>query len=108
MRVTLCGASRVNRKYYFNPEFDRIPDAVKEHLREICVLFAEDAGGIFTIEFGDDGEPEFVVRPGENDSDLDEIAAEIRIRRLQEEEQELMRQLALFYKVFIAPGESGQ
>ena len=104
MAVTLCGASRVNRKYYFNPEFDRIPDDVKEHLREICVLFAEDAGGIFTIECGDDGQPRCVVRPGENDSDLDEIAAEIRIRRLQAEEQELMKKLALFYQVFIAPG----
>ena len=104
MAVTLCGASRVNRKYYFNPEFDRIPDDVKEHLREICVLFTEDAGGIFTIEFGDDGQPRFVVRPGENDADLDEIAAEIRIRRLQAEEQELMKKLALFYQVFIAPG----
>ena len=105
MSVTLCGASRVNRKYYFNPDFDRIPADVKEHLREICVLFAEDVGGVFTIEFGDDGMPKFVVRSGETGSDLDEIGADLRIRRLQEDEAELMRQLALFYKVFILKEE---
>ena len=101
MSVTLCGASRLNRKFYFNPEFDRVPKDIREHLREICVLFVEDAGGIFTMEFNDEGRLMLVVRPGETDSDLDEIAAELRIRTIQEDEAELMGQLELFYRVFI-------
>ena len=101
MAITLCGASRFNRMYYFNPEFDKIPGFVKERLREICVLFTEDVGGIFTIEFSDEGMPRLTVRPGETDTDVDEIGAELKIRKLQEEEAELMQQLALFYRIFV-------
>ena len=101
MAVTLCGASRLQRKYYFNPDFARLPKDVQEHLREICVTFAEDVGGIFTIDFNDEARPVFTVRSGETDSDIDEIGAEVRIRRLQESEAELMEQLELFYRIFI-------
>ena len=101
MAVTLCGASKYNRKYYFNPDFDRIPDGVKEHLREICVLFAEEVGGVFTIEFNEAGSPKFSVSSGEGGSDIDEIAAELKVRALQRDEAELMDQLSLFYRIFI-------
>ena len=101
MATTLCGASRISRKYYFNPAFSKPPEAVRDPLREICVTFAEDAGGIFTIDFNDEGNPVFTVRSGETDTDIDEIGAEIRIRRLQESEAELMNQLKLFYRIFI-------
>lgn len=101
MSVTLCGASRYNQNYYFNPEFAKLPQSVQEHLREICVLFTADVGGIFTIEFNDDGKVEFVVRNAETDVDVDEIGSELRIRRLQQEEAELMGKLELFYRIFI-------
>ena len=40
-RVVLCGANAYEQKYYFNEKFNRIPDAIKEELHIICVLFTE-------------------------------------------------------------------
>ena len=104
---TLCGASRYNRNYYFNPEFGKLPAVVQEDLKRICVGFTEEAGGIFTIEFGEDGIPRFTVRAAEGDPGFDEIGAELCIRRLQKSEAELMGQLAQFYRIFIAGKPAG-
>ena len=99
--TTLCGASRYQQKYYFNPDFAKIPRDVQQELKEICIGFVEDVGGIFTIEFGDDGEPSFAVRSADADPGFDEIGAELYIRRLQQEKEELMKQIAVFYRVFV-------
>ena len=50
-RIVLCGANTYDKKYYFNRKFDKIPENIKEELHIICVLFTEEAGGIFTIGF---------------------------------------------------------
>ena len=57
MAVTLCGASWYNQKYFFNPDFSRIPKDVQEELQILCVSFTEDVGGVLTIEFGEDIDP---------------------------------------------------
>lgn len=54
-RTVLCGANAYEKKYYFNHAFDSVPDSVKDELHVICVLFTEEVGGIFTIEFEKDG-----------------------------------------------------
>ena len=54
-RCVLCGASSYEKKYYFNPEFGKLPDQVKETLQIICVEFAEKCGGVFTVEFDSAG-----------------------------------------------------
>ena len=38
--VTLCGASYYEQKYYFNPEFDKLPMQIKEEL-QIMALVSE-------------------------------------------------------------------
>lgn len=53
--VVLCGASAYEQKYYFNKDFDSLPDHVKKELQIMCVLFTEEIGGIFTLEFDDHG-----------------------------------------------------
>ena len=58
MAVTLCGASWYNQKYFFNPDFSRIPKDVQEELQILCVSFTEDVGGVLTIEFGEDKLPQ--------------------------------------------------
>ena len=40
-KVVLCGANAYEKKYYFNKEFDKIPESIKEELHIICVLFTE-------------------------------------------------------------------
>ena len=50
-RVVLCGANAYDMKYYFNEQFNGIPDSIKDELHIICVLFTEEVGGVFTISF---------------------------------------------------------
>ena len=53
--IVLCGASSYEQKYYFNQDFASLPEAVKQELQIMCVLFTEDVGGILTLEFDEDG-----------------------------------------------------
>ena len=50
-KTVLCGANAYEMKYYFNEQFNGIPDSIKEELHIICVLFTEEVGGVFTIAF---------------------------------------------------------
>ena len=44
--ITLCGASAYEKKFYFNQDFNALPDHVKKELQIMCVLYTEDVGGI--------------------------------------------------------------
>ena len=57
--MVLCAASSYEQKYYLNPEFESLPEAVKQELQIMCVLFTEEIGGIFTLEFDDHGNLQF-------------------------------------------------
>ena len=48
--MVLCAASAYEQKYYFNPEFDALPEEVKQELQIMCVLYTEDVGGILPLE----------------------------------------------------------
>ena len=49
--VVLCGASSYEQKYYFNQDFDFLPETIKQELHIMCVLYTEEIGGILTLEF---------------------------------------------------------
>ena len=53
--IVLCGASSYEQKYYFNPDFNSLPESIKQELQIMCVLYTEDIGGILTLEFDEDG-----------------------------------------------------
>ena len=36
--MVLCAASSYEQKYYLNPEFESLPEAVKQELQIMCVL----------------------------------------------------------------------
>ena len=74
-RIILCGANAYEQKYYFNPLFSKIPESIQKELNIICVLFTQSAGGVFTIEFEDDGEITMETNVDEDDITYDEIAA---------------------------------
>ena len=101
-KVILCGASSYEELYYFNPAFDRLPDAVKEELQIMCVLFTADVGGILCLEFNGSGNLHFVVESKEDDFFFDEIGSELKIRQLRREKEELLTGLETYYKVFIS------
>lgn len=66
--VVLCGASAYEQKFYFNPDFQALPEQIRQELQIMCVLFTEDVGGILTLEFTETGELEFKVEALEADA----------------------------------------
>ena len=105
--VVLCGANSYLQKYYFNPDFDSLPQEVKQELQIMCVLYTEDVGGILTLEFEEDGSLEFKVTSEEGDYLFDEIGSVLKIRELQKTKQELFESLELFFRVFYLGEEIG-
>ena len=97
----LCAASAYEQKFYFNKIYDRIPTKVKEELQIMCVLYTEDVGGILEVKFADDGRVLLETRAKDSDINYDDIGAELLIGRLQEEKEELFKQLEIFYRIFV-------
>ena len=50
----LCGANSYEEKYYLNPDFEQLPDHVKDELKIMCVLYVHDVGGILTLAYEED------------------------------------------------------
>ena len=78
--VVLCASNSYEKKYYFNPDFDKLPEDIKNELKIMCVLFTEEVGGILDLEFDDDGT--------------------LLFKKNQYEKRELLESLEMFYKVF--------
>ncbi len=98
--VVLCGASAYEQKYYFNKDFDSLPDHVKKELQIMCVLYTEEIGGIFTLEFDDHGDLQFKTEAAEADGLYDDIGGALKIKQLRQEKQELLESLEMYYRVF--------
>ncbi len=100
-RVVLCGANAYEQKYYFNEKFAGIPDSIKEELHIICVLFTEEVGGIFTIEFEKDGNVSMRTEYAEEDYLYDEIGSGLLVSEVRRKRQEMFESLSLYYRVFV-------
>jgi hypothetical protein len=98
-RTVLCGANAYDRKYYFNPDFNAIPDSIKRELNVISVLFTQEAGGIFTIVFEKDGSISFVTDAEEDDITYDEVSAGLLVGEIRRNRTELLESIELFYRV---------
>lgn len=106
--TVLCGANAYEKKYYFNEKFSGIPDSIKEELHIICVLFTEEIGGIFTIEFEEDGNVSMRTEYAEDGFLYDEIGSGLLVNEVRRKRQEMFESLRLYYRVFILhenPGE---
>ena len=99
-RVVLCGANSYEEKYYFNEDFQALPEGIKNELKIMCVLFTGEIGGVLTLEYEEDGTLCFQVTSAEDDFFFDEIGSELKIRKLQKEKEELLQSLELFYRIF--------
>lgn len=100
-RIVLCGSNAYEKKYYFNPLFDSVPESVKEELHIICVLFTEEAGGVFLIVFEPDGSISMETEAAEEDILYDDITAGLLVSEIRRHRQTLFEELQLFYRVFI-------
>ena len=99
--MVLCGASSYIQKYYFNEKFNLLPEEIKNELKIMCVSFAEEAGGILTLEFDNSGDLKFCVRVDDGDFYFDEIESGLKISSYQRKKEELLSQLELFYRMII-------
>ena len=100
-RVVLCGANAYDKKYYFNKDFDKMPDQIKDEIHVICVLFTEEVGGIITFVFDEEGELVIETQSDSDDVYYDEVGSGLLVGEIKRTRQELMQSLTLFYRVFI-------
>ena len=98
--MVLCAASSYEQKYYLNPEFESLPEAVKQELQIMCVLYTADVGGVLLRVFDENGNLELKVEHNEGDFSFDEIGSVLKIKELQDTKEELFKSLEMFYKVF--------
>ena len=104
--MILCGANAYEQKYYFNEKFSKLPDAVKEELHIMCVLFTEEVGGVFMIGFDADGRVMLLTDAEEDDLLYDEIGSGLLVKEVKKRRQELFESLELFYGSFIRGGDN--
>ena len=82
-KVVLCGANAYEMKYYFNERFQAIPDSIRDELHIICVLFAEEAGGILTIAFEEDGNVVLETNAKDDDIYYDEVSSGLMVSEIR-------------------------
>ena len=99
-KVVLCGASAYEQKYYFNQDFDSLPESIKQELHIMCVLYTEDIGGIMTLEFDDNGSLQFKTEALDSGAGEGGGGGGRGGEQLQNEKRELLQSLEMYYKVF--------
>ena len=100
-RIVLCGDNAYEQKYYFNPLFKEIPESIKKELNIISVLFTQEAGGIFTIVFEEDGSISIETNADEEDITYDEITAGLLVGEVRRKRQDLFEALGLYYRIYV-------
>jgi hypothetical protein len=103
--LILCGSSAYEKKFYYNPDFARIPKSIQEELQVICVLFTEEVGGVFTIGFAPEGDVVLTTESEEDDIYYDEVSSGLLIGEIRRTRAELLEQLSFYYRLVIL-GES--
>lgn len=98
--VVLCAASSYERRFYLNPEFESLPEGIRQELQIMCVLYTEDVGGILMVTYDEQGNLELKVKHEEYDLTFDEIGSALKIKELQRTKEELFESLELFFRVF--------
>lgn len=99
-KIVLCGANSYEQKYYFNTNFEKLPENIKQELQVLCVTYTEEIGGVFTISFNEYGNLELMVQADDSDYLFDEIGSELKIKQIQIKNRDLFESLETFYKTF--------
>ena len=99
--VVLCGASAYEQKFYFNPDFQALPEQIRQELQIMCVMFTEEVGGTLVLEYDEDGFLQLITDADEEDILYDEISSGLKIHQIQMEKRELLEALEMYYRVFV-------
>ena len=103
--VILCASNAYNKKFYLNDNFKGLPEAIKEELQIMCVLYTEDVGGVLELVYDEEGSLEFRTSCEETDFFYDEIGSVLKIKQYQNVKRELLESLETYYRiVFLGEG----
>ena len=103
--VVLCVSNAYKKKYYLNENFNGLPQAIRDELKIMCVLYTEDVGGILELVFDEDGNLDFRTSCKENDFFYDEIGSVLKIKQYRNERRELLESIETYYRiVFLGEG----
>lgn len=100
----LCACSAYEQKYYLNPRYASLPSAIQGELQIMAVTMTEDVGGVFTMEFDEDGSLYMSTTAKENDFFYDEIGSHLKIKQYRVKYAELLENLETYYKTFFIDG----
>ncbi len=98
----LISVSPYVQKYYINELYKDLPKDIKETLRAKFGVIAEKTNAIITLGFYENGEI-FMEQRYEDLSFYDEIGAELRIKKFQQDEVELLKAVKMWYMVYHTP-----
>lgn len=102
----LCASSAYEEKYYFNPRFSSLPVRVQEELQILAVTMTADVGGVFVMEFDDDGTLYLSATAMENDFFYDEIGSHLKIKQYQSRYADFLEGLEKYYRAFFRKEET--
>lgn len=106
MREVIAGASVYEKKYYFNPKFEKMPEDYKQKIKDWIIAIVEKVHGIIMIGFEQNGEVYIEYSCNEYDYHFDEIGAGLECKKFQMENQDWFNDLRIWYCTFFM--EEGQ
>lgn len=104
-KTIVISASPYNHKYYFEPSYNDIPSEIQEELIESIAAIAEKVNAIISLGFDEVGHI-FIEQTADESVFVDDIGAELEIKRFQKEKDELLKSLQLWYMIYRS--EQGQ
>lgn len=101
----VISVSPYNHKYYFEHKYNDIPNEIKEELIESIAAIAEKVNAIISLGFNKEGQI-FIEQTADENVFVDEIGADLEIKKLQKDKKELLKSLQLWYMIYRS--EQGQ
>ncbi len=98
----LISISPYVQKYYINEKFKDLPEDIKETLRAKLAVIAEKSHAIISLGFNTESNI-YMTYEYEDLSYSDEIGVELRIKKFQKDEIELLKALKTWYVIYHTP-----
>lgn len=98
--VVLAVSNSYKQEYYFNEDFEMIPEIVQKELQAMLVWHTVECGGILAIGFNAEGELYIEGYTSEYDGYYDEIGSRLKIKDYFMYRKDLLESLEKFYKEF--------
>lgn len=100
--LILCASSSYSEKFYLNPKYASLPPSIREELQIMCVTHTAEVGGVLTISFDEEGMLYLSTTAAESDLLYDEIGANLLLKKMRLEKEELFEGLEMYFQNFFA------